>query len=365
MEIKLNVLVVLFTVMIIIGLFSAMILFIRRENKLANRILAFFLLATSLWLVDTFMNVAGIYAQNADAYFKPIYYSFAFGPLIYFYVRSITNSAFKFKPIYFLHFIPVLLQACLYWFLNFQSYAFKRWYWQEVHLPYTYRVEFDGTFISLAIYLIFSIALIRKYQAWLKENFSESSKITLNWLKIILVLLLILCVQWFVEVILRDFYGNYYQYNFSVIILGLLTMVLAVRAFLQDNLSHIQFSPTTNSDEVLKPQIQQTILKAIKSRMETSKDFLDPTLNLKTFAQNLGMPKRIVSEHLNHGLNQTFHDFVNKYRVEEVKKKILEDQAQKFTLEAIAYDCGFNSKATFNRTFKKYTGLTPSQFQSK
>ncbi len=145
-DITFNGLVILFGAMIIIGLFAASVLFLRKENRLANRVLACFLIASSLWLIHSFMNIAGIFAQNANAYFNPIYYSFAFGPLIYFYVRSITNSSFKFKWIHVIHFIPVVMQASLYWFLAFQDYSYKRWYWENVHLPYTYRIEFNGTF---------------------------------------------------------------------------------------------------------------------------------------------------------------------------------------------------------------------------
>lgn len=313
------------------------------------------------------MTISGIYGQNPDAYFKPIYYSFAFGPLIYFYVRSITNSSFKFKSIHLLHFIPVIIQAGLYWFLNFKDYSFKRWYWEEVHLPYTYRIEFDGTFISLAIYSVFAILLIRKYQAWLKDNYSESSKQHLNWLKIILIILFLLCIQWFVEVILRDFYGNYYQYNYSVLILGFLTIVLAMKAMVQDNLAHIKFQESAIKSKAIPKEnnIDNAILDQILNRMTEQKDYLDPTLNLKNFAKSCNLPARVVSDHLNQGLQNTFHDFVNYYRVEEVKQKIKSDTEKQFTFEGLAYDSGFNSKATFNRIFKKFTGMTPSQYQSK
>jgi len=165
--------------------------------------MAVFLTTISLWLCDTFMKISGIYAQDANYYFKPIYYSFAFGPLVYFYVRSIVNSN----------------QGGLYLFLIFKSYSFRLWYWQEVHLPYTYRVEFDGTFISMSIYLFFSIKLLMGYQNWLKDEHSDHSTKKLNWLRIILILMFILCVQWLIEVILRDVYDLYYTYEYTPTIL--------------------------------------------------------------------------------------------------------------------------------------------------
>ena len=117
--------------------------------------------------------------------------------------------------------------------MTFQDYSFKRWYWLEIHSPYTYRIEFNGSFLSLAIYLFFSIKLLNRYQQWLNNEYSETSKTRLNWLKLILTGMLLLTIQWFVEVILRDFYENFYQYNYSTFILGLVTLTLAYWAFHQ------------------------------------------------------------------------------------------------------------------------------------
>lgn len=99
--------------------------------------------------------------------------------------------------------------------------------------------------------------------------------------------------------------------------------------------------------------------------MDHNSDFLNPTLTLKEFAANCGSPARVISEHLNQGLGKNFHDFVNEYRVEAVKIKLKSKVQDNFTLESIAYDSGFNSKATFNRIFKKFTGLSPSKWSEK
>ena len=363
MKINFDIWVIVFGTLIILGIFSAFILFFRQENKLSNKILAVFLLATSLWHMDSFLNVSGIYNQNPDAYFRPIYYSFAFGPLIYFYVKSLTDHTFRFRGIHLLHFGPVILQGILYFFLFFKDYSFKRWYWLEVHSPFTYRIEFDGTFISLAIYSILSIFIIMNYQKELSENYSESSKVKLNWLKIILFFLVVLSIQWFIEVILRDFYHSFYDFNYSTLILGILTLVLAFGSFIQKNLEHINFEVQLDKSQIKKAiEIDSKILQKIEHRMDVSRDFLNPTLTLKEFSNACGLPSRTVSQHINHGLNKSFQDFVNEYRVEEVKTKLLSSDREIYTLETIAYDCGFNSKATFNRIFKKFTGSTPNTY---
>lgn len=348
-------------VAIIIGLFSAILLVLINSNKKANRFLSLLLIFSSLWLVDAFFNTSGVYQQNPDFYFKPIYYSFAFGPLIYFYVKSLVSQDFQFKRQDWIHFIPVALQTILYGFLSFQSYDFKRWFWFEVHQPITYRIEFDGTFVSLMIYLFLSIKVVRAYQNWVKENYSEVSRLNLQWLKVVLGILIIWSTQWMFEVVLREFFGSYYDYNFSMLILGVLVILLAIGGIIQDNLSQIGFVAPAEEKEVV-PEIDPQIVERIQKQMEDHQSFLNPTLNLKQFADEVGLPKRLISEHLNHGLEKSFIDFVNEYRVEEVKRRLAEGDQKRYSLQGIAMESGFRSKATFYRVFKQLTGRSPSEF---
>ena len=281
-------------------------------------------------------------------------------------MRSITNSDFKLSRIDLLHFIPVILQAGLYLFLVTQDYAYKNWYWLEVHSPFTYRVEFDGSFISLAIYSILSIRLLGQYQSWLDASYSEHSKSQLRWLQVILVLMVVLTIQWFVEVILRDFYANFYMYNYSSFILALLTLVLAYRAFHQADQDDIKYNTNTPTiPEESSIDFKPEVLEQIEQRMSQSKDYLHPTLSLKAFAGNCRLPQKVVSQYLNQHVQKTFHTYVNDYRIAEFKRRVDDQEHQEMTLEGLAYECGFNSKATFNRIFKKRTGLTPSQYANQ
>lgn len=357
--------VILNGAVIVLGFFAAFGLFLKKENPLANKLMGLFLIAISLWLCDNFMRISGIYGQDANYYFKPIYYSFAFGPLLYFYVRSIVNSNFRLKKSHLLHFIPVILQAALYLFLSFKDYSYRHWYWQDVHLPYTYRIEFDGTFISMAIYLFFCLRLLMSYQNWLKDEHSDHSTKNLNWLKIILIFMLVLCIQWFIEVILRDVYDLYNSYDFTPTILGILTLILAYRAFFQEDQKEVVYAAQIVDSKKSDFQFEQKFLDQITKRMDVDRDFLDPKLNLKEFASRCKLPQKTVSQYLNQQLDKTFHDYVNGFRIEEFKQRVLLPEEQNMTLEGLAYDCGFNSKATFNRIFKKNTGLTPTEYVSK
>ena len=362
MKIAFNIYVVLTLMVIAQGLFAALILSTSKVNKLANRFLSLLLLSFSLWLIDSFYKVAEVYQQDPEFYFQPIFYSFAFGPLIFFYVKSITNSSFQFSKKDCIHFVPVLLQTGLYWFLTFQPYSYKLWFWETIHFPITYSLEFNLTLISMVIYLGFSIRLLVRYQKWLEDQFSEFSKIHLNWLKILLTIMLVLCVFWSIDLVLRYFFDIYHVYNFSEISLGFVILLLAYGGIRQSNISQVNFENKVPKTNLALDEIYEVLIEKIKKRMLNEKDYLNPTLSLKEFSQNLNKPSRTISKHINQGLGISFVDFVNQYRVEEVKVKIDSGQLEQFTLLSLALESGFNSKSSFNRIFKKLTKMSPSEY---
>jgi AraC-like DNA-binding protein len=98
--------------------------------------------------------------------------------------------------------------------------------------------------------------------------------------------------------------------------------------------------------------------------METNKPYLKSDLKISELADSLSVPYYHLSQLINDEFSINFYDFVNKYRVEEAKKLLIED-TRNYKILAIAYEVGFNSKATFNRVFKKATDLTPSEFKEK
>ncbi len=128
-----------------------------------------------------------------------------------------------------------------------------------------------------------------------------------------------------------------------------------------DNLIDIQ-----NND--LKPENSPEI-DAWKTKIETliqsEKLYQNPELSLTEIAKKLESNSNIISRAINQGFAMNFNDFINNYRIEAVKEMFQKGEHKKSTLLGIAYDCGFNSKATFNRAFKKNTGFTPKEYIEK
>ncbi len=103
----------------------------------------------------------------------------------------------------------------------------------------------------------------------------------------------------------------------------------------------------------------------LKNYMAKKKPYLDPDLNLPQLAGDLNIPSHYLSQVINQNTGHNFYDFINHYRIEEVKNRIVDPAYQKYSILGIAYDAGFNSKSAFNRVFKKITGQTPTHFKKQ
>ncbi|WP_310397353.1 AraC family transcriptional regulator [Hymenobacter sp.] len=416
MKIQISFMAVALFAVIAQALFAAGLLAAAPFNRGSNRFLALLMVAIGLWVLDGFFRVSGLYEQEAGLYFSPIYYSLAFGPLLYFYVRSLVNAGFRWRARYWAHFGPVLAQAGLYWWLRFQPYAARNDFWQTVHRPVTYRLEFIGTWVSLMVYLFLSLRLLRGYGRWLEDNFSEVSRLRLRWLRWLLLLLALVSGQWLAELVLREFFGVYYRYDYSTELLGVVVFVIGVVGLRQADMRAVRFAPEAEAADAVEaaplpawavenfaaapppaasapaapvarasapgpsetamlaaaaaaavepPAVQPDPLamERIRRALVDDRLYQNPTLTLAELAAHTGLPPRLISFTVNAGFGRSFNDLVNGYRVAEVQRRLAAPDARRFTLLGIAFESGFNSKTTFNRIFKQVTGVAPREYQ--
>lgn len=99
--------------------------------------------------------------------------------------------------------------------------------------------------------------------------------------------------------------------------------------------------------------------------LEAEKPYVNPNLTLNELALQLKVSNRQLSTLVNAELGKTFFDLVNSHRIEEAKRIITVSEDAKMTISEVMYQVGFNSKSSFNTAFKKYTGLTPTEFKSQ
>ena len=106
------------------------------------------------------------------------------------------------------------------------------------------------------------------------------------------------------------------------------------------------------------------IIARVIELMEKKKYYQEPELTLQNLADELQVPSYQVSQAINEGLKKSFYDLINGYRIEEAKRLLLDPNNNNYTILSVGFEAGFNSKTTFNTVFKKFTGLTPTEFRS-
>ena len=104
-------------------------------------------------------------------------------------------------------------------------------------------------------------------------------------------------------------------------------------------------------------------MDALKKAMEEDKIFLNPTLSLANVSAATGFPQKNISAVLNQHLKKSFNEYINGYRIKTFTEKIGLPEMSHLTIAGIAFECGFNSQATFQRSFKDATGKSPSEFR--
>ena len=287
-----------------------------RQPLTASRFLSLALLIIVLWLV----RLLGIDPAHAGL----LQFSMALGPLIYFYSLKIIRPEYSFRSWDLLHFTPLLL---------------------ELNASFNTVMQLLAT-SSVLIYLYLSHRLIENFYRRQKFSGGERPRKEWKWLDRQLLGFGLLWVLWLLGI------DVYYPFN---LLLGILTVCMAAAAFLRKE--------EDQTKSALPGELWQKGIW-LKKAMETGLCYQDPELSLSSLAKSLGIHPHELSRIINLALNRNFHEFINEYRIREVTRKMKDPANARLTLLGIAFDAGFNSKATFNRTFKKIIGKNPAEYMS-
>jgi AraC-like DNA-binding protein len=140
--------------------------------------------------------------------------------------------------------------------------------------------------------------------------------------------------------------------------LAVLVYWLGIRGYIVGQTESVQIKKAMRLD----PALVDKTINSLHSAMEKDKLYLNPALTVATVADHTGVPTKNISAILNQHLQKSFNEFVNEYRVNAIRQRLLNGETRKFTIAGLAYEAGFNSLPTFQRAFKSVTGQTPSEF---
>ena len=302
------------------------------------------------------------------------------GPLLWFYVKSLTIRNFKIKPIHLLHFLPFALFLALHMH-NFLFLAAEEKILLTKDELFTQTVLFKIRGISIGIfsigYNIWALRLLRKHRTTIENHFSNIENIDLSWLKTLVIASLIVFSVNVALFNINNFISFAGFYELAQIAYSFSTVYVLCIGYFGIRQGHIFVDyPSTDIEQSIEPVKQDQpgtsknknyseIISRLTRLMESEQPHLDPELNLARLSSIMKTKPEVISEVLNTSLNQNFFDFVNKYRIEEFKLKCLNVENKHLSVMGIAYESGFNSKAAFYRAFNKFEGMSPTAYISK
>ena len=342
-----------------------------KENR-GNLFLSLMILQLSLYFLPEFLSVLGLLDDFPHAVRIYVIGSFLLGPITYFYVRTCIEKEFKVTWRMGWHFLPTILdflyqlpfytlpgEEKLQFFYNFFTEGFQQ-------PPILTLVKV----MHVLLYVCISIRLIFKYNVHLKDATSSIDAAFHRWLLFFCLAAILPSISTLVYIFTTPEFAYIFLVlsTFFAILTAFSLLIIKPTIFLRfpHRFDSIELERTPKNKYVhskLQTDQKDRFLQKLITFVEKEKSYQSPELTLAELSQQVDIPAHYLSQVINEKLQVNFLDFINKYRVNAAKEKLLDPKLSHYTILAIAFEAGFNAKSTFYAAFKKHTGMTPSQYR--
>lgn len=359
------------------GLIFTGFLLIRKDQRLANQLLAGYLLFVCFSLTISYLHETHLMEQVPHLLGLDSGITYLCGPFLWFYALLLTRRATSLKWRDALHLIPFVLHFIyVYLVVIRQPEAFKLALIRgEVALPnITLTLWSNGAkILHSLIYYAFIYRLIGRWEKELQAEDASTKLIEIKWLRWILMIILaisVVMVIWFVTYLI--FHISLINALTGALINVLLFLLVYAIVFfglkypdlfkgpdksLPGRSGAEKYAHSTVTSKQSKEHWQR-----VTDFMAGSKPYCRVNLTIGDLAEMLDMPVKVLSQIINENSEQNFFNFINQYRVTEFKGKATDSGNSHLTLLAIALDCGFASRSSFHAIFKKHENCTPKQY---
>ncbi len=339
------------------GFFLSLVIF--NNAHLKNESKFFLLIILLFFSINIILNaiIQNVARSKPDFMLTTGAFQLMLGPMVYFYVKSLTEEGFAHKFADLVHTVPLMLYLAFIILIHIRRELIPI-------LGMLNKIMWGFILIQLSSYIVPVRIMIKRYNEKLMDNFSSTDKINLKWLDSILFSLLLLLAVYFILVvfIMHDLNRAFINRFFSLI-LSFFIYLFGYKGLMQKNiLPENAQDKVKYSKSLLPAEYAGYWKKKLISCLEEEKPFLDEELSLYSLANNLGIPTNQLSQIINNNLKTNFYELINSYRIDEVKRLLTEDM--KKNIIDLAFQAGFNSKTVFNTVFKKKTGMTPTAYRN-
>jgi AraC-like DNA-binding protein len=363
-----------------------------QQNVRANRWLAFFVFIIGCAFIGTYLTITQTTTSNNFLFKCLSSLQFLLAPSFYISILYFVNPTKAFRKNDWLHFLPFIVYVMAENILNYGKESISTVPIFKINDEFSFEIRDLLPFLAL-FYIIKSYILLVKHKKNLKRISSAIHQISLDWLIQFLFILSITILVWFNDALFGLPFlteATNFVYVVSIFFLAYFSIKQkAIFAFKEKDMKEIldileyeeyKAEVKVNSDELEVPNETEAVKEKPKRLsaeqvanlsvqlsylMEHDKLFLDNDLNLPTVAEKLGISIHEASFLINETTKDNFYNFINKYRVDEAKRLLASSKMEELNILGIAFASGFNSKTTFNTTFKRVVGISPSQYSKE
>ncbi len=354
-----------------VGFFLSMVLNLRkRSDRVANMLMSSFVLLHSFFMIHVAIHFMNYKYYLPHTLYLSTTFSYLYGPLIFFYFKRVTER-YKFKLIDLLHLLPTILLVILLLPIYLMSREEKLRMVIHHEVPYITLISISKL-ISLLVYGVLVVGL---YVKSLKSKLYVT-KIFKNWQRNIVFFCSAYALSYAVFAILNiSNIRSGFLFNFQVASIAIMVLYVSYSAFVQPslfgNLRKVTSPPVVKNkivnNKYEKSGLTQSLSLELKSKLllllNEKKIYKQNDLTLQKVSELLDTTRHNTSQVINEHFDLNFFELINKYRIEEAKVLLKKGERNKgFNIIDVAYEVGFNNKVTFNKSFKKYNKITPSEY---
>lgn len=344
---------------ILIGLFVIAIIFKSRDLGISRYLLAIALLGLTQHLITYLLFTTQLIREWPHLFGVGYPLLFLVGPCFYLFICSYGNQAFRIRSKHLLHLLPFVAISVLYLPLFFgtleRKIAIIDFYYEILpEGPVSFNFWFQA---SVHLLIILAYAVI----AWIHLHRSDRQNTVL--LKRITLLLILLVIS---EIFVQTGFllTGVSAITTEIVLAGLMSITLLMLGFWIVDMKQIVPLLQTKKYKTspLSPSKAVEIKREIQHFLEQEEPYLNPNLKIADLSEALGIPAHHISQVLGEELNTNFYDIINRYRITRAQELLQSDLLSRISIQAIGQECGFSSKTSFYRAFKKVTNMTPTQF---
>jgi AraC-like DNA-binding protein len=351
------------------GFFVVLLLNNRGVRKSrANIFLSILLISLSFSIAHILFAGAVINHLSAEVYTLGDPTFLLIAPLLWFYTKELIGEHVKRNGKLIFHFFPFLLIVVLSLTLRSVNSELAFMQFLEHHQRLINVVFWVIVVVQFSSYLFFIRKKWIAYQEFVKQELSNKEGVDISWVRFFMIVFLLINVFFLFSLfVVIHFPVGPWHPKTTALIFSLSVFALGYKGILQKEL--FQSGEPIVRDNIIEPslnaenKIDKQLIDRLLLYMIEKRPYLDAELTLSSLAKDLNISRSQLSILINDGMGDNFYDFVNKYRVEEVKRLMVDPQVKNYSLLGIALEAGFKSKSTFNLIFKRFTGLTPTEYR--